>query len=310
MEILDAVVIGSGPAACSAALAIMELKPWLFEGELIGGIGPGGQLTTTTDVDNYPGFPNGVDGPDLMDTMKKQLLDAGIKIVAETVTRLTKKEDIFEFESSSKKYMAKSVIIATGASAKRLYVPGTNEGEFWQNGISACAVCDGFFFRNKTVAVIGGGDSALEEALYMANIASKVYLIHRRHGFRAREDKMVKARNHDKIEIVTPAELVSANGHEKLEALTLRNSETEEKFTIEVNGLFFAIGHIPNGTFIADDIEKNENGYIITNERMHTSISGLFACGDVQDYFYKQAVTAAGTGLIAGKECMLYLEKK
>lgn len=303
------VVIGSGPAAYSAALYSLEHNPVLFEGELVNDIGPGGQLTTTTNVDNFPGFPKGVQGPELMDMMKEQALKKGIKIISETVNKVRKVEDHFELETDSQVYKSKGVIVATGASARRLSVPGTNEGEFWQKGISACAVCDGFFFKDGIVAIIGGGDTAMEETQYMSNIAKKVYLIHRRNEFRARADKVEYIKSLKNVEIITPAVLVSAHGTKFLEYLVLENVETKEKFELKVNGLFFAIGHIPNTWFLEKDVSLNENGYIKSDERMHTSVQGLFACGDVQDFKYRQAITAASSGCIAGTECSKYVNK-
>ncbi|KAM0681206.1 hypothetical protein GINT2_000402 [Glugoides intestinalis] len=304
------IIIGSGPAAYSSAMFTITQRPLMFEGEIVGDIGPGGQLTTTTDVDNYPGFPHGVQGPDLMENMKKQAIEKGLRIVSRTVKKVEKEADHFSVHTSNDVYRTKSIIVATGASAKRLYAPGCRENEFWQKGISACAVCDGFFFKDEVVAIIGGGDSAMEETIYMSNIAKKVYLIHRRNEFRARYDKLEKVKSLKNVEIITPANLISAHGQEFLEFIKLENVESGEVFDLEVNGLFFAIGHIPNSKFLNNLVETNEVGYIVTNDRMHTSLEGLYACGDVQDFTYKQAVTAAASGCIAGLECIKYLEKK
>ncbi|ELA42468.1 uncharacterized protein VICG_00567 [Vittaforma corneae ATCC 50505] len=177
-----------------------------------------------------------------------------------------------------------------------------------KRGISACAVCDGFFFKDEVVAIIGGGDSAMEETIYMSNIASKVYLIHRRNEFRARRDMLQRVKSLRNVEIITPANLVSAHGTEFLEYIKLKNAQTDEKFELRVSGLFFAIGHDPNTKFLESDVKVNEMGYVITNTRMHTSVKGLFACGDVQDFKYKQAVTAAASGCIAGIECSKYIK--
>jgi thioredoxin reductase (NADPH) len=307
-DVENVIIIGSGPAAYAAAMFLKEKTPLLFEGGMIGSIGPGGQLTTTTDVDNYPGFPKGIQGPTLMSQMRNQALDNGVRIISKTIISVSKDNDIFELCDKKKTYYSRSVIIATGASAKRLYVPGTNDHEFWQKGISACAVCDGYFFKDKVVAVIGGGDSAMEETLYLSNIARKVYLIHRRNEFRAREDKIHKIKSVDNIELKTPAELVSAHGTDFLEMLKLKNTETGEIFELEVDGLFFGIGHVPNTSFIKMDMDFNENGYINTCSKMHTNVPGVFACGDVQDQIFRQAITAASSGAVAGIECMKYLE--
>lgn len=306
MNIENVIIIGSGPAAYSAAMQIKDLKPILFEGEIVGDIGPGGQLTTTTKVDNYPGFPHGTEGPELMDQMRDQAISMGIRIVSKNVESVSKIEKIFFVKDKENEYKSNSVIIATGASAKRLYAPGTGEDGFWQKGISACAVCDGFFFRNKVVAIIGGGDSAMEETLYMSNIASKVYLIHRRTGFRARADKLEQVKSRKNIEIITPSELVSAHGDSVLRFLRLVNPENNQEFDLKVDGLFFAIGHVPNVKFLGKMVEF-ENGYVKTDKFMKTSVEGMFACGDVQDYHYRQAVTAAASGCIAGKSCIEYL---
>lgn len=301
-------IVGSGPAAYAAAMTVLKYKPVLFEGEIVGDIGPGGQLTTTTDVDNYPGFPHGVQGPELMRKMREQAIKSGVRVISKTVAKLYKEEGKFVAHTDQDTYMAKSVIIATGASARRLYVRGTREGEFWQKGISACAVCDGFFFSGMNVAIIGGGDSAMEETLYMSNIAKKVYLIHRRSGFRARQDKLEKVRSLKNVEMVIPSVLVSAHGDDFLKYIKLKNPETGEESDLPVDGLFFAIGHVPNTKFLDKSVELSETGYIQTNERMHTSVEGLFACGDVQDSVFRQAVTAAASGYVAGIESCRYIE--
>lgn len=312
-EIEDVIIVGGGPAAHAAALYISCKQPLMFEGEIIGDIGPGGQLTTTTDVDNYPGFPNGVQGPDLMEIMRKESESRGVRIVGKTVMSVEKLEErdrtLFRVHIKDRSYLTRSLIVATGASAKRLYVPGTNEGEFWQRGISACAVCDGFFFRNKVVAVIGGGDSAMEDVLYLSNIAKKVYLIHRRNEFRARKDKIAKVRGVENVEIIQPAVLQSAYGDEVLGGLKIEMVDSSDVVDLKVDGLFFAIGHIPNVQFLNGMVELRENGYIKAYDGLKSSAPGIFVCGDVQDYVYRQAVTAAADGCIAAKSCMEYLNK-
>lgn len=303
-------IVGSGPAAYAAAMTVLKHRPMLFEGEIVGDIGPGGQLTTTTDVDNYPGFPQGIQGPELMKQMKEHAVRNGVRIVSKTVTRVYKENGVFVVHTDESRYSARCVIVATGASAKRLRVPGTGDGEFWQKGISACAVCDGFFFSGMDVAVIGGGDSAMEEAMYMSNIARRVYLVHRRFGFRARKDKLDKVMGLKNVEKMMPYVLVSAHGDEFLKYIKLRNPESGEEVDLNVDGLFFAIGHVPNTKFLEENVELDDAGYIITNERMHTSVEGLFACGDVQDPVYRQAVTAASSGYIAGIESCKYIERQ
>ncbi|KAI4291350.1 thioredoxin reductase (NADPH) [Pancytospora philotis] len=302
----NVIVIGSGPAAYSAALYCIDLKPLLFEGEYTESAQPGGQLMTTTDVDNYPGFPGGTTGPGLMDDMRAQALEEGVRIISNDVVSVKKEDGVFVVKDAGEVYRARAVIVATGAAAKRLYEPGTRDGEFWQKGISACAVCDGYIFKNKTVAVIGGGDTAMEEALYMSNIASRVHLLHRRNEFRAREDKLCKVRNTANIEVITPAELVSAHGDTKLENIKVIDKEAGKTFDIAVDGLFFAIGHVPNVKFL-DGMVELSGGYIKTDGSGRTSVEGMFACGDVQDYYYRQAITAAASGCVAADQCVKYL---
>lgn len=303
----NVVIIGSGPAAYTAAMSVLSFNPILFEGEIVGDVGPGGQLTTTTYVDNYPGFPNGVQGPELMSSMREHAQESGIKIISKTVTSITKENGIFNIVAGNNAYKSRSIIIATGASAKRLYAPGTREGEYWQKGISACAVCDGFFYEGMDVAVIGGGDSAMEETIYLSNIAKKVYLIHRRAEFRARADKLEKVKSIKNVEIITPAVLVSAHGDEVLKYIKLENKTTNEVYDLNIDGLFFAIGHNPNTKFLNGMLKLDDLGYIQTDKWMHTSVDGCFACGDVQDYVYRQAITASSSGYIAGIEAKKYL---
>lgn len=305
-EVENIVVIGSGPAAYSAVLYSLASTPLLFEGEYTESSAPGGQLMTTTDVDNYPGFPTGTKGPSLMDSMRQQAVDQGIRIISRNIVSVTKKDGVFILSDGKKTYMARAVIVATGATAKRLNAPGTNDGEFWQRGISACAVCDGFAFKNKRVAVIGGGDTAMEEALYLSKIATKVYVIHRRNEFRARKDKLDKISAAKNIEILTPTELVSAHGRESLEYLKIINNETNEVSELQLEGLFFGIGHTPNAKFLDGSVEL-VNGYIKTDRNMATTVPGLFACGDVQDHYYRQAVTAAASGCQAAIACLKYI---
>lgn len=305
----NVIIIGSGPAAYTAALYTLKHNPLLFEGEIIGGIGPGGQLTTTTAVDNYPGFPKGVQGPELMDAMKNQATSRGLRVVSRSVSKVKKENGRFIVQADNDSWETKCVIIATGASAKRLDAPGTKDGEYWQKGISACAICDGFFFKDDVVGIIGGGDAAMEEAHYMSKLASKVYLIHRRDEFRARSDMLKRVKSQKNVEIVTPATLVSAHGSDFLEYIKLKNERTGEIFNLKMGGLFFAIGHVPNTSFLEKDVKLTDLGYIDANECGHTSVEGLFACGDVQDHKYRQAVTAAASGCIAGIESCKYIER-
>lgn len=303
------IIIGSGPAAYSAAIYSNNVNPIILRGGYIGANGPGGQLTTTTNVDNYPGFPTGIQGPTLMENMYQHADSYKLRQTMETVTKISKSNGRFYVETDEGSYEAKSVIIATGASARRLNVPGTGENELWQKGISACAVCDGFFFKGKVVCVIGGGDSAMVEAEHLSLIATKVYVIHRRNEFRARPDNVERIGKFHNVEYLTPFVLQSAHGKDHLEYVKLKHSETGELMDLKVDGMFFGIGHDPNTQFLKAELSHilDGNSYIIANERMITEEPGLFACGDVTDQVYRQAVTAAGMGCIAGIEAAKYI---
>lgn len=305
--VYDIIIVGSGPAAYQAAIYTQAVKVLILEGGLIGNNGPGGQLTTTTTVDNYPGFPDGIDGPELMIKMKEQIKHENILTKEETVNLISQKNEIFILETEESKYQSKSVILATGAQAKRLEAKGTEI--FWQNGISSCAICDGFIFLDKTVAVIGGGDAAMEESLYLSSIASKVFLLHRRDDFRSRKDMLERVENNEKIEILRSHILEEAKGEDCLSSILIKDIKANIIKEIKVDGLFFAIGHTPNTSFIPDGfLEKNKNGYLISDEEMKTSRKGVFVCGDVQDPIYRQANTAAATGCLAGMSAMRYLQ--
>ncbi|HJK91493.1 MAG TPA: thioredoxin-disulfide reductase [Polyangiaceae bacterium LLY-WYZ-15_(1-7)] len=298
------VIIGSGPAAHTAAIyaARAELEPVLYEGFMAAGVAAGGQLTTTTDVENFPGFPEGVMGPDLMDRMRKQSERFGTKIITETVNSVDLSSRPFKFEADGSSGEAETLIIATGATAKRLYVPGTNDGELWMRGISACAVCDGALpiFRDKPLAVIGGGDSAMEEAMFLTKYGAKVYLVHRRDEFRASKIMQHRALENPKIEVVWSHELVEAKGDDLLGSIVVKSTKDDSTKELEVAGLFFAIGHIPNTEFLNGQLETDEDGYVVTKPgTTETSVKGVFACGDVQDKRWRQAITAAGTGCMA-----------
>ncbi|KRH94256.1 Thioredoxin reductase [Pseudoloma neurophilia] len=305
----DIIIVGSGPAAYQAALYCKDVNILILEGGIVGNNGPGGQLTTTTLVDNYPGFPHGINGPELMEIMKKQVKHPNVVTKEQTVTNIEEKDKVFCVKTEKDKFIAKSVIIATGAQAKRLDAKGTDI--FWQNGISSCAVCDGFLFLDKVVAVIGGGDSAMEEALHLASIASKVYIIHRRDEFRSRKDMLERAEKNKKIEILRSYTLVEAKGNETLQSIAIKNLKTDEIEDLEVSGMFFAIGHTPNTSFIADNfLKKDETGYLLVDKNLQTSREGIFACGDVQDKIYRQANTAAATGCLAAISALKYLKNQ
>ncbi len=312
MPIENVIIIGSGPAAHTAALYAgrAKLAPLLFEGFLAGGIAAGGQLTTTTEVENYPGFPEGIQGPQLMERMRQQSLKCGARIETETVDKVDLKSRPFKIFVGPKEYQTKTLILATGATAKRMNVPGADL--FWQKGISACAVCDGALplFRNKILAVIGGGDSAGEEASFLTKYASKVKLLVRRDVLRASKAMQERLTANPKIEILWNTILLEAMGDKILTKLKIRNVKTNSESSLEVSGLFYAIGHQPNTAFLEGQIGLDETGYVRTQPgTTKTNIAGVFACGDVQDKTYRQAVTAAGSGCMAALDCERFLSE-
>lgn len=309
----DVIIVGSGPAAYSCAVRLKGLcSSLLVEGGYIGGNGPGGQLTTTTLVDNYPGFPEGISGPDLVVLMAEH---AGIHTISETAASVgiirdgDGAEPVFEVRTEKSTYRARCVVVATGAAAKRLDIPGTGENEFWMRGVSACAVCDGWAYRDKVCCVVGGGDSAMEETKYLAGIAKLVYLVHRRDKFRARADMVGKVERLENVEILRNYVIVRAEGTNLLERVVLKSTAGESEKTLDVNGLFFGIGHVPNSAFVKGVVELDEDGYVITTSRMETSVPGIFACGDVQDKKVRQANTAAASGCVAALSALKYLNK-
>ncbi|MCH0629719.1 thioredoxin-disulfide reductase [Kocuria palustris] len=309
-------IVGSGPAAHTAAiyLARAEMEPTLYEGMLANGIAAGGQLTTTTDIENFPGFPDGINGTTLMEKMRAQSERFGTKIITETISKCDLSQRPFklwtEWNEDGEPITTDAVIIATGASAKRMHLPG--EDTYWQQGISACAVCDGAvpIFRNKPLAVVGGGDSACEEALFLTKYASKVYLLVRRDQLRASTIMQKRVKEHEKLEILWNTEAQEALGDGKLlNELKVLNNKTNEVSKLQVNGLFYAIGHIPATQVFKDQLETDESGYIITKNGTETSVEGVFAAGDVQDKRYRQAITSAGTGCMAALDAEKYLSE-
>lgn len=299
----NVIIIGSGPAGHTAALylARSNLNPLMLEGDSSGDVISGGLLTTTKTVENYPGFPEGIDGYELTERFKQQSVRFGTTIISETATKITKNEDgTFTIQTPQTEYHTKAVIISTGSTPSRLYVPGYDT--FWHKGISTCAICDGGLpcYRNVPIAVVGGGDSACEEALHLSHTASIVYLIHRRDTLRASKIMIDRVLKNPKIVPMWNNEVVEIKGGEHIEKLILKNIVSDGTSYVitelEVTGLFVAIGHVPNSQFVKGLVETDKSGYIITNERKETNVEGIWAAGDVQDPHYRQAITAAGSG--------------
>lgn len=287
----DLIIIGSGPAGLTAAIyaARARLNPLLF-----AGFSWGGQLMTTTDVENYPGFKDGIQGPELMNNMMEQAKRFGTDVKYENVNKVDFSGEIKKIVSDSGEYLAKAVIIATGATYRMLEVPG--EKEFWTKGVSSCATCDGAFFRDKIVSVVGGGDSAMEEAQFLTRFASKVFLIHRRDEFRASKIMQEKVLSNPKIKVLYNTEIKELEGDIKLRKIKLFNNKDNSESSIDSDGLFLAIGHIPVTNYLDNQVELKENGYVKSSDGVHTSVKGVFVCGDVEDHIYRQAITAAGAG--------------
>lgn len=308
----NVVIIGSGPAAHTAAIyaARANLQPVVFEGFLAGGVAAGGQLTTTTDVENFPGFPDGIMGPELCERFRAQSARFGTRIITETITKVDLSKRPFRYASDEQEGEAKTLIIATGATAKRDDIPGTRDAELWQKGVSACAVCDGALpmFRNKPLFVVGGGDSAMEEASFLTKFASKVYLVHRRDELRASAIMQDRAKANPKIEWLLSHRVTKVAGNDAVQTVHVRDLKTDKERTIDAAGLFFAIGHIPNTAFLGNQVKCDDQGYILTTPgTTQTSVPGVFAAGDVQDKKWRQAITAAGTGCMAALEAEHFL---
>ena len=301
----NVIIIGSGCAGLTAAIytARANLRPLVLDGHE-----PGGQLSLTTHVENYPGFPDGIMGPELIENMRRQASRFGADFKAGTVAEVDLTGRPFKVRAGNETYETRSLIVAAGASARLLGLNG--EKELIGRGLSTCATCDGYFFRGKPIAVVGGGDSAMEEANFLSRYASRVYLIHRREEFRASKIMIDRARANQKVEFAVPyvvEEILSPQG--LVNAVRLHNTKTGEKREIEVDGIFVAIGHNPNSTVFKGKLEMDENGYLIARHGSLTNIPGVFIAGDVQDHRYRQAVTAAGSGCMAALDAEKFLEE-
>jgi thioredoxin reductase (NADPH) len=303
----DTVILGSGCSGLTAAIytARANLKPLVLEGHE-----PGGQLSITTLVENFPGWPEGIQGPELIENMKKQATRFGAEFRMARLVSADLSERPFVLDLGSETVRTRTLIIASGASARWLGLP--SEQALIGHGVSSCATCDGFFFSGKEIAVIGGGDSAMEEALFLTRFATKVYILHRSENYRASHIMLERARAHQKIEFVSNVVVEEVLGVENKEVhgLNLKNLKTGKASTLNVHGMFLGIGHEPNTKPFAGQIELDTDGYVVTHDDVHTKIAGVFACGDVQDRKYRQAITAAGSGCAAALEVEKYLEEQ
>lgn len=312
-------VIGSGPAGLTASIYTSRAQ---LDTTIYTGMQPGGQLTTTTEIENFPGFPEGIMGGDLMENMQKQAERFGSRVVLTEVNGIKVNDEITPFNSgqsdtknTTKRFVVTTpagseefdaIIIASGASARYLGIPG--EEKYIGRGYHSCATCDGFFYRGKTIAIVGGGDSAMEEANFLTRFAEKVYLIHRREEFRASKIMLERAKNNPKIEFVLNEYIVDFIGQDKVEGIKLKHSQTGELRDMVLDGVFVAIGHIPNSGFAKGLLTMDEVGYLIPESRSMSAVEGIFIAGDVEDKIYRQAITAAGNGCKAAMDCEKWLE--
>ncbi len=303
-QIENVIIIGSGPAGLTAAIynARALLKPFMIEGEEVGG-----QLMTTTEVENWPGFEHGIMGPELMDVIKKQAARFGTRFLSRNVTKVDFSSRPFKMWVGDELFQSRAVIISTGATAK--YLGLESERKFLGRGVSACATCDGAFFRNQEVVIVGGGDTAMEEATFLTRFASKVYIVHRRDSFRASKIMVDKALNNPKIEVLWNSAIEDIMGDKVVESVKIKNLEKNEVYEKKIQGVFIAIGHKPNTDLFKGQLEMNEVGYLTTKPgTTYTSIEGVFAAGDVADDMYRQAITASGTGCMAAMDSERWLE--
>ena len=300
----DVIIIGAGPAGYTAGIYSARAR---HDTLILSGIIPGGQLVNTTDVENYPGFDDGILGPDLMIIMRKQTERMGAKIIDAEVTKVDFQSKPFKVSTASTEYQANAVIIGTGANPRKLGLEG--EETFAGKGVSYCATCDGPFFRNLELVVAGGGDSAMEEATFLTKFASKIHLVHRRKELRASKVMQERAFDNPKIEFHFESVIEEIGGNEKVQKVVLKNTQSNEKSTLEVGGVFVAIGHEPNTKLFAGQVELDDQGYIVLKNRTETSVPGVFAAGDVHDHRYRQAVTAAGYGCMAAIDVDKYFSE-
>ena len=301
----DVIIIGAGPAGYTAGIYCSRAR---HDTLIISGLLPGGQLMNTTDVENYPGFEEGIMGPDLMLTMRKQAERMDTTIIDDVVVNVDFRAKPFKVLTGSEEYEAKAVIVCTGATPRKIGIEG--EQTFSGKGVSYCATCDGAFFRNQDIAVVGGGDTCMEEATFLTKFASKVHIIHRRDAFRASKIMQDRALSNENIEVHWNSEIEDIKGDQKVQQIILKDTKTGENKTLEMGGVFVAIGHEPNTDLFKNQLEMDENGYIIQKQNTETSVKGVFTAGDVHDHRYRQAVTAAGFGCMSAIDVDKYLSEQ
>jgi thioredoxin reductase (NADPH) len=303
-DVRETIILGSGPTGLAAALYTgrANLEPLVITGNEFGG-----QINTTSEVENYPGF-TGSTGPELVEVMKEQAERFGTEIKMDYIEKVDLSQRPFKLSSYSTDYYAKSLIIAVGASFRKLQIPG--EGKLVGRGVSYCATCDGFFFREKRIVVVGGGDSALEEAIFLTKFASKVTIIHRRDELRAGPTLQARARKNEKIDFIWDTVVTKINGDDAVTGLELKNVKTGETWTYETDGVFIAIGHIPNSALFEGQLEIDEQGYLITDKRLRTNVEGVWAAGEITDSIFRQAITSAGMGAAAAIEVERWLSEQ